>query len=100
MKWAPTSKPLMPKFSKLDPIKGFQKIFSKNSLVELLKSLIKIFIIGYMSYDFLIEEISVIFLFYDIELLPVVQLLGKLDIHIQITMIHRFHLNGEFAFCL
>lgn len=96
VKWAPTSKPLMPKFSKLDPVKGFQKIFSKNSLVELLKSLIKIFIIGYMSYDFLIEEISVIFLFYDMELLTVIQILGKLvtDLGIKISVIYMI-----FAFC-
>ena len=35
-----------PKFSKLDPIKGFGKIFSKQSLVELTKNIFKIAVVG------------------------------------------------------
>ena len=31
VKWKPTSKPLQPKFSKLNPVKGFSRIFSANS---------------------------------------------------------------------
>jgi len=44
--WKVTSKPLMPKFSKLNPIKGFKKIFGLQSLMNLLKSLLKLAIIG------------------------------------------------------
>ena len=42
VKWKPTTKPLMPKFSKLNPISGFKKIVSLNSIVELIKSITKI----------------------------------------------------------
>lgn len=42
---------------KLNPINGFKRIFSKRSLVELLKSLIKIFVIGFFIYDYLKVEI-------------------------------------------
>jgi len=42
VKWKPTSKPIMPKFSKLNPIKGFKKIFSLKALVELFKSIFKL----------------------------------------------------------
>lgn len=38
------------KFEKLNPVNGFQKIFKKDSLVELAKSLLKIVIVGYVSY--------------------------------------------------
>ena len=48
VKWRPTSKPLKPKFSKLNPIKGFKKILSKESIIELLKSLLKIGLIIYV----------------------------------------------------
>ena len=48
--WAPTGKPLKPKFSKLNPIKGFKKIFGMQSLVNLFKSLFKITIIGIVIY--------------------------------------------------
>ena len=41
VKWRVTTKPLKPKFSKLNPINGFKRFFSINSLVELLKSFFK-----------------------------------------------------------
>ncbi|PZD93339.1 flagellar biosynthesis protein FlhB [Paenibacillus sambharensis] len=45
-----TGKPLQPDFKKLDPIKGFKKIFSLRSLVEFSKSVLKLTIIGVMVY--------------------------------------------------
>ena len=45
-----TAEPLIPKLSKLDPIKGAAKMFSVQSLAELLKSLFKIAIVGYMAF--------------------------------------------------
>lgn len=51
-----TMTPIMPKLSKLDPIAGSKRMFSKRSLVELFKSIIKILIIGYFIYRFLIKE--------------------------------------------
>jgi len=44
--WQPTSKPMMPKFSKFNPISGFKKIISMQSLVKLVKSLAKLGIVG------------------------------------------------------
>ena len=42
---------------KLSPISGIKRMFSKRSLVELVKSLIKIIIIGYFVFSYLSEEI-------------------------------------------
>ena len=42
--------------SKLSPIKGFGKIFNKGSLVEMLKSLLKIIIVGYIAYRVMKDE--------------------------------------------
>jgi len=44
-------KKLKPKFSRLNPISGMQKIFTLRSLVELLKSLIKVVIIASVLYS-------------------------------------------------
>jgi len=41
---------VQPKFSKIDPIKGFGKLFSMKSLVELAKNIFKISIIGFVVY--------------------------------------------------
>lgn len=38
--------PLIPKFSKVSPLAGFQRLFSKDSLVNLVKGLAKIFVVG------------------------------------------------------
>ena len=46
-----------PKLSKLNPINGFGRIFSKRSLVELVKSLFKIAIIGSFLYMYLKDQI-------------------------------------------
>ena len=43
--WNPTTKPLQAKLNKMDPIKGFKRIFSKKSLVEFVKSLFKMAVI-------------------------------------------------------
>ncbi len=43
--------PLSPKWNKLNPLKGFGRIFSKNSIVELFKSLFKISIVSIIAYQ-------------------------------------------------
>lgn len=53
-----TTEPLTPKLEKLDPIKGFQRIFSKRALVELAKSLFKVTVIGYLSYVTIKENLD------------------------------------------
>ena len=45
-----SSHPLVPKFNKLNPLAGFGRIFSKNSVMELFKSLFKVGIISVISY--------------------------------------------------
>jgi flagellar biosynthesis protein FlhB len=42
--------PLSPKFSKLNPMKGFGRIFSKNSISELMKSLFKVGALAFIGY--------------------------------------------------
>ncbi|MCL2499243.1 MAG: flagellar biosynthesis protein FlhB [Defluviitaleaceae bacterium] len=69
--WKVTSKPLKPKFSKLNPIKGFKKIISLQSLMNLLKSLLKLGVIGTVVYIMLgtaAEELLPLLLFMDVGL--------------------------------
>jgi len=48
--WLFTTRPLVPDFAKLDPIKGAAKFFSKRSLVEVVKSLAKMLLVGFVAY--------------------------------------------------
>lgn len=45
-----TAKTLTPKFDNINPLSGFQKIFSRRSAIEFLKSLLKLLIIGWIAY--------------------------------------------------
>jgi flagellar biosynthetic protein FlhB len=52
-----TTEPLGFKLENLNPINGMGRIFSKRALVELVKSIFKILIIGSFVYNFLKDEI-------------------------------------------
>lgn len=43
-------KPLVPNFSRVNPIQGLQRMFSLHSLVEHVKALIKLVVIGFIGY--------------------------------------------------
>ncbi|HYE12142.1 MAG TPA: flagellar biosynthesis protein FlhB, partial [Patescibacteria group bacterium] len=55
-----TLKPLIPKINKLNPIEGFKNIVSKRAIVELVKSILKIGIVGYVIYSYLKNNFLVI----------------------------------------
>lgn len=78
VKWKPTTKPLQPKFSKLNPLNGFKRIFSANSLVELLKSLVKIGVIGYVVYGYLVGIWDDLYILYDITINQAIGLIGDI----------------------
>lgn len=80
VKWRPTTKPLRPKPAKLSPVNGFKRLFSVNSLVEFLKSIIKLVVIGYVVYSYLKDRIGQIFLLYDIALNQAIGLIGEIVI--------------------
>lgn len=48
-----TLKPLVPKFHNIHPMRGIQRIFSKRSLVEFAKSLLKVGLVGLIGYQVL-----------------------------------------------
>ena len=54
-----------PKFSKLDPIKGFANKFSSRSVVELIKSIFKIIVISFVSYSTIKNRMDEVFHLYD-----------------------------------
>ncbi|MFD3157469.1 fused FliR family export protein/FlhB family type III secretion system protein [Haloimpatiens sp. FM7330] len=51
-----TTETLKPDIKKLNPISGFKKIFSTRTLVELVKDLILINIVGFIGYKFLMKN--------------------------------------------
>lgn len=73
-----TLEPLLPKFDRLNPLNGLQRLISKRALVELIKSLLKIAIIGYFVYRFINREILFIPRLIGVELVDSLQYIAGL----------------------
>ncbi len=52
-----SSEPLVPKFSRINPLEGMKRLFSLQSLAELLKSLFKVFVVGWVAFSTVEREL-------------------------------------------
>jgi len=86
VKWQPTFKPMHPKFSKMNPLKGVKKIISTRSLIELAKAVLKILLISYIVYDTLKDHWGDLFILYDMPLMQAVGLMGDIIISLGIRI--------------
>lgn len=88
-KFKVTGKPLQPKLSKMNPINGFKRMFSVNTLMELIKSTVKIIVIAYIAYSVFVEHAKDIYLVYDISLTQGILLMYDiiLELLIKITVL-------------
>lgn len=80
VKWKVTTKPLEPKLSKFNPINGFKRIFSKNSLVELAKSVAKIVLIAWFFYRAVKDNERNLLFLCDMPILQAIMLIGSIII--------------------
>lgn len=94
VKWKVTGKPLQPKFNRLNPISGFKKIFSKDKVFELIKSIAKIGIIFYLAYSTLKGEVDKLAILYELGLLQAVSLIGNLVIDMGIKISAFYFIMG------
>jgi flagellar biosynthetic protein FlhB len=63
------------KLERINPIEGFKRIFSKRALVELVKSLMKIILTGYVVYKVVSSHLVMLPLFMDMEVVQIVKVL-------------------------
>jgi flagellar biosynthetic protein FlhB len=73
---------LQPKFSKLNPLNGLKRVISKQSVVELLKSLFKFLIIGWAAYSVIRDELPDILTLMDRETMGVLQYVASVSMRI------------------
>lgn len=100
VQWKPTAKPLMPKLSKISPMSGLKRIFSVNTLVELIKSIVKILLITYVAYSYLVDRQNQLFLLYNLPTLQAVQFIGEtvINLGIRISIIYMLIAVADFAY--
>ncbi len=56
--WLLTGQPLVPDLNKLNPIKGMGRIFSKKSVVEVVKSISKVGLIAWVAYSTVLNHVQ------------------------------------------
>lgn len=100
VKWKITAKPLQPKASKINPLKGFKRIFSMQSLVNFAKSLALVTIISFMVFQTIKTKRGVLFNLYEISLPEALGVIGNLvfSIAIKICAIYLIVGVADFAY--
>ena len=90
VKWKVSTKPLQPKLDKFNPVNGFKRMFSKDSLFELLKSIVKIVMIAIIAYTSIRSHLQEIFLLYHITLNQAIAQVGSIviDVGLKIAIVY------------
>lgn len=82
--WNVSSKALMPKFNKLNPLSGIKNLVSKNAAMEFFKAVIKATLVGSVAFFVVAAEIDDVLM---LPLLPVNEALTSTAYLILVTMI-------------
>jgi flagellar biosynthesis protein FlhB len=98
--WHPTTKPLEPKLSGLNPIAGFKKMFSMKLLVDLVKALIKFAVVIFVIYRVVIDDIDAIPLLMQMGTLESFSYIGSIIVNIGLTIgfLFLFIALGDIAY--
>lgn len=75
--WLLSGKPLIPDFAKMNPITGMARFFSKKSFVELVKSLLKVMLIGWIAYSTVLDHFEEALTLVDVDLHTTISFLGR-----------------------
>lgn len=98
--WKPSLEPMTPKFNKLNPLSGFKRMFSSQSIMELVKAIFKIAVLGFVIYGRIEKEIPTFLMLIDMSLIQIITYVGDLVISIglRIAMIFTFMAILDFAY--
>jgi flagellar biosynthetic protein FlhB len=86
-----SSEPLMPKLERISPLSGFKRIFSLQSVVEFIKTLLKFIIVAGVGYIAVAPDLAHLRQLPDSTILAMLLYLGKIAMHLMIgTLIAIF----------
>lgn len=63
-----TTKTLKIKLSRLNPVEGFKKMFSKRALIELVKSILKVVLVGYFAITYVNSQMTRVIKYSNLEI--------------------------------
>ncbi len=86
VKWKVTFKPMQPKFSKLNPISGFKRMFSSQSIMNLIKSVGLVLISSYVVYGTIKDKLFYWYRWYDVPFMTALSTIGDLALTLAIKI--------------
>ena len=100
VKWKISGEALKPKFSNLNPVNGFKRMFSSQSLINLLKSVAIVGICIYIVYTELIDKIYALYNLYDVSLEQGIAFVGDtvFSIALKISIFYLFIGVADYIF--
>jgi flagellar biosynthetic protein FlhB len=84
-----TIETLKPNFSRISPISGVKRLFSMRGIVELLKAVVKVAAIGYVTYSYLDNKVNTVVSLMDVDIMGIASFIGitTMDLAIRICMV-------------
>lgn len=80
--WILTATPLIPDFSKMNPISGMARFVSKKSMLEVLKSILKVLLIGFIGYSTVLNNFQEALILVDVSVVSAISFLGRIALTI------------------
>ena len=77
--WLLTGNPLIPDFSKLDPIAGVARFFSKRALIEVIKSLLKVALIAWIAISTVLDHFNEALILIDTDITTTISYLARVS---------------------
>lgn len=98
--WKVSTKPMKPKLDRFNPISGFKRIISKDSIFEFFKSVLKIGVIMYVAYISIKDHQNDLFILYDIPLGQAIALCGEvvIDAGLKISIVYLVVGIADYAY--
>lgn len=81
-----TLETLSVKFSRINPLSGFKRMFSVHGVVEMVKSILKIAVIGYVAYAYINSQAAGILRMMDMDILGIAAFIGLTAINVAIRI--------------
>jgi len=84
-----TFEPMIPKLEKLNPLSGIKRIFSMRTVVETIKNVLKIILIGYIAYATIKDEYEILVTLADVSVMMIWQfvLASAYDIFLRTALV-------------
>lgn len=93
-----TTEPLQPKLDRLNPISGLKRMFSMQAVMNLVKSLLKIILVGYVGYIYLVNNLPLVLKSYKLTSQKFSYMMGYLSINMATRMAFVIFLLGVFDY--